>query len=65
MNIIAQVIVGIFALIFIVMFGGVFFALIGLMLLFFGIVWALGVPITIKVGKEKIGHVRWFTFYPK
>ena len=65
MNIVVQVIVGILALILAVAFGGVIIGLLGLMLAFFVIVWALGVPISINVGKEKIGYVRWFTFYPK
>jgi len=37
-----------------------FAAAIGLFL----VVWALGIPITIKERGVKTGYVRWFKFYP-
>lgn len=63
-NIAAMVIVGILAMIVIVLFSGVFIALLGLMLLFFIVVWALGLPITVSVKGKKVGYIKWTKFYP-
>jgi hypothetical protein len=34
-------------------------------LVFFGIVWVCGVPITITKDGKQIGYYRWTKFYPK
>ncbi len=31
----------------------------------FAIVWMVGLPISIKQSGKEIGHVKWFTFYPR
>lgn len=34
------------------------------MLAFLIVLWAIGIPISIKEHGVKTGYVRWFTFYP-
>lgn len=38
--------------------------LLPLILLFFVVVWALGVPIKIKHGSDVVGYLRWTKFTP-
>jgi hypothetical protein len=40
-----------------------FIAFIGMLGVFLS-AWAVGIPLTIKERGKKVGHVRWFTFYP-
>lgn len=56
-------ILGCIAVVFAIVFGFYFLSLFVSFLVLFFLVWAVGIPITIKEGDVKTGYIRWFKFY--
>lgn len=65
MKIIGLVTFCIIAVVIVIFFGGFIFATFAAFIALFALAWAVGIPISIKSNGEKIGYVRWFTFYRK